>query len=269
MKHRPQFFIGMALATLGAFPCVASAQFTDTFNTLNPDWITNRYAPAGFASTMFNGDNRLQLTIDETGSTANRPLTFDSSFYNTQGKQRASGITGLWTLSAEVYVASAFATTTGPLVGTSLWAHTGTTPEGGDYMTIGFTNASSTDPVNPMAADREFRFRVFNTQTANWIDLGVPVGFVFDTWHSLSGTSTGTTFEYRIDDDLAYTAATTAGEDLMDAMIQGYNFGETGSYSVYWDNVTASAIPEPATAVLAAGLAVLGIAALRRRRLTK
>lgn len=261
--------ISLLLAALGTFPGVAAAQFIDTFDTLNPAWITNRYAPAGFAPTMFDGDNRLQLTIDETGSTANRDFTFDGLFYNTQGKQRASGITGLWTLSAEVYVSSAFATTTGPLVSAELWAHTGTTPAGGDYMTIGFTNASPTDPLNPAAADREFRFRVFNTQTANWIDLGVPVGFVFDTWHTLSGTSTGNTFEYRIDNDLAYTQATTAGEDLLDAMIQGYNFSEAGSYSVYWDNVTASAIPEPATTVLCVGLAMLGIVCFCRRRTAK
>lgn len=53
-------------------------------------------------------------------------------------------------------------------------------------------------------------------------------------------------------------------------MIQGYNFGGTGnySYSVNWDNVTATAtaIPEPATSALIAVIGVLGLVAWRRRR---
>ena len=49
-------------------------------------------------------------------------------------------------------------------------------------------------------------------------------------------------------------------------MIQGYHFGEAGNYSVYWDNVTATAIPEPASGVLASALAALGFVGWRRRR---
>jgi hypothetical protein len=143
--------------------------------------------------------------------------------------------------SAQVYVSSAFNTKTGPLVRTALWGHTGTTDAGGDYMILGFTNASPTDRLNPAAADRAFRFHVFDSNFDDYIDLGVPAGFVFDAWHTLSGTSTGANFEYRIDGVLVYTKATAAGYDLMSAMVQGYNFGEAGSYSVYWDNLTASA----------------------------
>ena len=252
--------------SLAAFPGAAVAQFTDTFDTIDPAWVTNRYPPAGFASVSFLGDNRLQLTIGQTGSTANRPLQYSDPFYNTQGRQRDGGITGLWTLSAQVYVSSAFDTTTGPLVRSALWGHSGTTPEGGAYMILGFTNASPTDPLNPAATDRAFRFRIFDANFGDWIDLGVPTGFAFDTWHMLTGTSTGTSFEYRIDGALVGTIATTAGSDLLSAMVQGYNFGQAGSYSVYWDNVTVSAVPEPAASALFAALAALGLAGWRRRR---
>ena len=255
----------LSLAVLAALPCAVLAQFTDTFSTIDPAWIPNRYAPAGFAAVVFDGDSRLQFTIDESDSVTNRPVPFSSAFYDIQGRQRAAGITGLWSLSAEVYVSSAFNTTTGPLVRTALWGHTGTTPTGGDYMIMGFTNASPTDPSNPAATDRAFRFRVFDGNFDDYVDLGVPAGFVFDTWHTLSGTSTGATFEYYLDGDLVYTKATAAGADLLDAMIQGYNFGQAGSYSVYWDNVTASAIPEPAAGALAAALAALGLVWWRRR----
>jgi hypothetical protein len=258
------------LATLAVvlFPAAALAQFTDTFDTINSAWVVNRYAPASFASVVFDGDNRLQLTIDQTGSTANRDVTFSDPFYNTQGEERPGNITGLWSLSAEIYVSSTFDTTTGALAKSDLWGHTGTTPAGGDYAILGFTNASPTDPLNPAAPDRAFTFEAFNVVTAGWIDIPVPTGFAFDAWHTLSEISTGTAFEYFIDGILYLTQPTTAGSDLLSAMVQGYNFDGTGnySYSVDWDNVTASAIPEPATDALIAAVGALGLAFWRRRR---
>jgi len=258
----------LAVLSLVVLPRHAVAQFTDTFDTIDPAWVTNRYPPAGFASVFYDGDNRLQLTIAQSGSTASRPAQYSDPFYNIQGRQRDGGITGQWTLSAQVYVSSDFNTTTGPLVRSALWGHSGTTPEGGAYMILGFTNASPTDPLNPNPAanDRAFRFRVFDVNFGDWIDLGVPDGFTFDTWHMLSGTSTGTAFEYRIDGVLVQTLATADGADLLSAMVQGYNFGQTDSYSIYWDNVTASAVPEPATSALFAALAALGLVGWRRRR---
>jgi hypothetical protein len=187
--------------------------------------------------------------------------------------QRPGGITGPWTLSAQVYISASFALTgtADPLVSGELWGHTGTTPAGGDYMILGFSNASPTEEAAPSgvftpgAADRAFHFRAFDGDTGNWTNLGVPSGFVFDTWHLLSGTSTGTAFEYRIDGVLLFTDPTGAGNDLLSAMIQGYNFGQPGSYAVLWDNAAASAVPEPATCAVTAALAALGFTVWRRR----
>lgn len=258
----------LAVLTPFALPGAALAQFTDTFDTISPAWVTNRYAPAGFASVIFDGGSRLQLTIDQSGSTASRGGAFSDPFYNTQGRERDGNITGLWTLSAQVYVSSAFNTTTGPILGSYLWGHTGTTPAGGDYAILGFTNESPTDTLNPTPAlnDRAFRFTVFDGNigpSGTSIDLGVPAGFTFDAWHTLSETSTGTAFEFRIDGLLVLTDATPAGDDLLSAMVQGYNYGQAGSYSVDWDNVTA--IPEPATSAFIAAVGVLGFAFYRRR----
>lgn len=248
----------LTVLALAAFPCAALAQFTDTFSTIDPAWVPNRYDPAGFESVTYLGDSRLRLTI--------APPSLSDPFYNIQGRQRPGGITGEWTLSAQVYVSSDFNTTTGPLVRTALWGHSGTTDAGGAYMILGFTNASPTDALNPAADNRAFRFRVFDVNFGDWIDLGVPAGFVFDTWHMLSGTSTGTDFEYRIDGVLVKTLPTADGADLLSAMVQGYNFGQAASYSVYWDNVTATAIPEPATTALIAAVAAFGVAFWLRRR---
>ena len=134
-------------------------------------------------------------------------------------------------------------------------------------MTLGFTNASPTNAYDPSAPDRAFRFQAWSATGNQWIDLGVPVGFQFDAWHVLSGTATGSAFEYRIDDTLVYTYATAAGDadDLLSVMIQGYNFNADGSYAVHWDNVTVSAIPEPGVAALVVAVGALGLALARRR----
>ncbi len=255
-----------AVLALAALPGAALAQFTDPFNSIDPAWVKNRYDPAVFGTASFLGDNRLILTIDQSGSTANRDVTFSDSFYNIQGRERAGGISGPWNLSAQVYVASSFNTGTGPLVQADLWGHTGTDPDGGAYLELGFTNASPTTPLNPAAGDRSFRFQALDIHTGNWINLGLPVGFTFDAWHTLAGTSTGSGFEYFIDGALMLSTSTTQSNDLLSAMIQGYNFGEAGSYSVHWDNVTASAVPEPATTALIAALVIFGLVNWRRRR---
>jgi len=256
---------------VASVPGVALAQWVDNFDTINPAWVTDRYEPAGFQSVPFLGDNRLQITIDQSGSSSNRPSGYSASLFNTQGRLRPVGSTGAWSLSAEVYVAAAFDTSTGQLVRTDLWARTGATSTTGDYAIIGITNASPTDPLNPDALDRGFHFQVFDGTQADptgWFDAGVPADFAFDAWHTLAETSNGTTVNYLLDGVVVYTDPAADGADLQTAFIQAYNFGQTdgnglNSYSVYWDNA-AAAVPEPASYALCGGAAVLGLAWVRR-----
>jgi hypothetical protein len=256
-----------ALLVLLLVPILVRAQFTDDFTTLDPAWTPNRHDSAGFEPVFFDGDNRLRLTLAGADSAANRPVLFSSSFYDLQGRQRPGGITGAWSLRASVYVDAAFVTTTGPVVQSELWGHTGTTDAGGDYLIVGFSNASPTDPRNAAATDRAFRFQVYDGSLGGYVEVELAGDFAFDAWHTLGGISRGTAFDYYLDDQLIYSAATLAGEDLLSVMIQGYNFSETGGYSVHWDNVTATAIPEPATTVLLAAVMALGGVIWRRRRL--
>ena len=248
-----------------AWPGLAQAQFSDTFDTINPAWMTDRYEPAGFAVASFQGDNRLQITIDQTGSAANRPSpAYSAALYNTQGEERPTGIAGEWTLSAEVYVSSAYATTSGQLIKTDLWGHAGTSLNNGDYAIFGFTNDSPTDPLNPAALDRAFRFQVFTGTTndpTSWANAGVPSGFTFDAWHSLKITSTGSTADYLLDGVEIYRDPIFAGANLQGVYLQAYNFGQVdgnglNSYSVYWDNALA-VVPEPGAFACVTGIGVL------------
>jgi hypothetical protein len=278
--HPPFRFVGLRRTlrclpwVVAGLPGLAFAQFVDTFDTIDPAWVVDRYAPAGFQSVSFLGDNRLQITIDQTGSALNRPApTYAASFFNTQGEARPGDILGDWTLSAEVYVSSAFDTTSGQLVQSDLMAHTGTTSTDGDYATIGFTNASPTDPLNPAAPDRSFAFQVFDSNTANWIVLSLPAGFTFDAWYTLSIIATGTDFQYATDGNPVLTEPTISGDNLQTAFIESYNFGQTdaggqNSYSVYWDNAIAT-VPEPADFALATGLATLALVWAQSRGLRK
>jgi hypothetical protein len=225
-----------------------------------------RYEPHGFESVSFLGDYRLRLTIDVAESAANRPdgsdggFPFNGPFYNTQGRMRFSNITGDWSLSGEAYISSSYNTTTGKIIRSDLWGQTGTDPDGGDFSAFGFTNASPTDMFNPAASDRSFRFRVFD-ENIGWIDLPLPGGFTYDAWHTLTTTSSHNVFHYFLDGVEVYNNVSSQGDDLIRGIVQGYNFGQTGNYSVYWDNVAA--IPEPVTMPLAGGLVVLAFGGCR------
>jgi hypothetical protein len=134
--------LGLAFAAL---PFAGRAQFTDPFGTIDPAWIKNRYAPAGFTSVLCGGDQRLPLTLDQTGGTAARTPEFGSTFDNTQSRPRPGNITGRWTLGAQVCVSPAFNTTTARLVNSELRGHAGTTPGAGAYLILG-----SPTPVPPL-----------------------------------------------------------------------------------------------------------------------
>lgn len=255
----PKKVFGLLLALL--LPASGIAQFVSTFDAVGSAWTVNRYAPAGFNSVSFLGDNRLQLTISSADSAANRLLVNSSSFYDIQGREHAVSLPNRWTLSSQLYVASAFNTTTGTLASGGVWGVTGAA-----YMTFGFTNESPSDAFNAAAVDRTFRFRVANVTTGAWIDLSLPNGFTFDAWHTISATSTGSAFEYHLDGQLVATQSVTGNTALTSIQFQGYNYGQAGSYSAFWDNVSATAIPEPATTVAVAALAALGFALWRRRR---
>jgi len=271
--------VSSLLMIMISFSCGAHAQFSDTFDTLNPAWVTDRYAPAGFQSVPFLGGQSLQITIDQSGSSANRPApTYTASFFNTQGDQRPVGIVGGWSLSAQVYVSSAFDTTTGQLVQTNLWAETGSSSANGEYAIMGFTNASPTNPLNPNASDRAFTFEIFDGTPANptsWFDVGLQSDFAFNAWHTLEETYTGTAFEYLLDGVVVDTVPDSNGEGLQTAFLEAYNFGQTdanglNNYSVEWDNAIATAvIPEPKGFALALGLTSLGLAWTQRRLLTR
>lgn len=262
--------IALAALTLGTSAIGLAQAFTDTFDTIDPAWQMDRYNPAGFSSANFDGDNRLKIDISHNDEYQNRPGGYQSTFYNTQGKQRAATLSSAWEVSGDLYI-SADMLDGNNLRRTDLWARDSNTDENSaKYPIIGVVRNDANDPFNS-AGSLTTRFRVWDDNTTNgWVDLG---NTVTAGWHHLAIVGTGTTFEYSIDNSLVYTETpgSQAGFDsLSRVFVQAYSFGDAthggnGDYSVYWDNISAQPVPEPAT------LAVLGLGALAvvRRRMAK
>lgn len=218
-------------------------------------WYVDRYAPAGFSSpVVFQGDNRLLQQINAADCQSCRASAYSSSFYNTQGRKYDLGA-GAYFLSADLFVDSSWASAGRRMAG--LW---GTGFDAANqvsfYPILEFTSDSSTP-----------RFRAWNN--GSWIDMGLPTGFAYDTWQTLSITLAGAQIQYQIG-DLFVPVGANGTTYFGNVMLQGYNTMDGVTYSIYWDNVRwdnqASAIPEPASIFLfASGALTLAAFRLRRR----
>ena len=192
-------------------------------------WYTDRYAPAGFVSAIsFDGDTRLKQSISIADGANNRPPSYSGTFYNTQGRKYDLAAT---TTHAEIelYVPSGWASTGRRMAG--FW---GTAVDGGNvisgYPIVEFTSDGGTP-----------RFRVYETGTGDWVDLGLPTGFAYNTWVKLTITSLPSPsheFLYTVG-DLSYTTQTGSeylSTRLANVILQGHNTTTGVDYDIYWDN---------------------------------
>ena len=240
----------------------ANAALNDTFDSIDPAWVTDRYEPDAFVSENFLGDNRLRIGISTDDSAANRPGAFIGSFYDTQGRQRAvTGLGSIWAVSADVYV-SADMIDDSSLRRTDLSARTGLigSETGADYPIIGIRQFDPADAYNPAAANIAATWRVWDADAGGWQNLA---NTITPGWNTLSIIASGASYEFGINGSTVYTDATVNGMNLTTAFLEAFNFGNE-NYSVHWDNLSVS-VPEPATCVLF-GIASLGLVGVRRRK---
>jgi hypothetical protein len=256
MRITTLLILSIAAAVAAGAAGQALAQgFSDDFSFLDPAWVTDRYEPAGFTSAFFDGDYRLKIDISYAQSSSVRPYPYNVPKYDVQGRRRAAAVNAPWLVSGKVYISEAM------LNGnerweTELWARTGVTgtETGAKYHIF---QVSRRDP-SPLAPP------VYRVQSnVGWVQLSEPVT---GGWHTLSILATGSSKVYSVDGKVIYTDPSWNPffPNLTTVFVQAYNF--TGNYSVYWDDVSASPIPEPMFLQMGALVGFSGLGLLRMRR---
>jgi hypothetical protein len=222
-------------------------------------WYTDRYAPAGFTSPVaFGGSNTLQHSISAADGASSRPSGFGDAFYNTQGR-KFDFSPGLLSASIDLYVPADWATTGRRMAG--FW---GTAFDGANNVSffpiVEFTSNDPDDagplPVTP-------RFRGWNG--TGWNDMGLPTGFAYGSWQTLSFELGSGGFTYTVG-DLTQFVASASSTNVGNIILQGHNTTAGVSYDIHWDNLSTAAVPEPSAILFGSLMAgVVGFAGRRVR----
>jgi hypothetical protein len=249
MKHVNVGIIGaMALAVAVINPSNSSfaVPFTDTFTgPPSAGWVTDRYEPAGFNSV----GGRLQITISSADSQANRPPAYNSTFYNTQGRQHQALVNGNWQLTGQLFV------TSDQISGgqrSDLWGSTGNvgTEVGADYFILGYIGSTP---------------RVWDSDIG-WVNLG---GSAVAGQYDIDISYNGSSVDYVLNGNSVYSDTTLGPltSQFRTVFAQAYNKGE--SFVQEFDNINvglkSSSVPDNGSNLASLGLASLGLVVFRKK----
>jgi hypothetical protein len=225
-------------------------------------WQIDRYDPHSFTDVgAWQGrDDVLGIEVTSAEGFNLRPAPYQSTFYNTQGRNYAVSGGADSAVAADLYIPSAWSDPANGSIRTDMWGVMSNGSSVTDYPVIGFTNYGGTA-----------RYRVWEANIDAWIDLPTPV--TYDTWTAFEITFTGSSYVYSIDGSSVYTDTTINGSTGFSAVImQAYNFSGdpsiTGAdpvdYTAHWSNAAADPAfdpaPEPGTCwLLGGGLMAAGL----------
>jgi hypothetical protein len=240
----------------------AGIDITPDFGAAPTGWFTDRYEPTSFGNvgTYQGRDNVLGIGISSAGNLANRPTAYQSSFYNTQGRQYAVAGGAGSVLSADLYIPTSWSDPLNGNVRTDMWGVMSDVKNVvTGYPIIGFSNYGGPG-----------RFRIYDGDLGGWVNLGASISY--NSWNTLAIEFTGTSFVFSVNGNNVYTDSTIGATAGFSAVImQAYNFADAGmapgavlvDYTAHWSNTAA--VPEPSTVVAGALLLLpFGVSALRR-----
>lgn len=244
--------------------------FNDTFDTIDPSWTTDRYDPSGFNSVVFDGDNRLEITISSADSAALRPAAFSSAFYNTQGKQRTVSADSPWSLKGSLHVDSWMLQDSNPFR-VDLWGRTGTIGDESfaNYPIFGLAHFDPSDPFNLNSPSVTSTWRLWDDDAGGWVNLSSAIQ---TGWNDLEIQGSSAGYEYFLNGSSVYTDTTTLLPlSLTTGFVQAYAYG--GDYAVHWDNVSvselssSSSVPDGGSTLMLLGIPLLGLCVSRAAKL--
>ncbi|MBK8832277.1 MAG: hypothetical protein IPN60_15755 [Saprospiraceae bacterium] len=198
-------------------------------------WYTDRYNPNGFVGQATAPDatpNTLHVSINAADGQV-------TGFYNTQGR-KYDLIDGTQSIQADLYIPAGWASTSRRMAG--MW---GTAFDG--------SNAVSGFPIIEYTSEGGVpRFRVWESGTGVWVDLGLPAGFLYDNWVTFR-TQLLPSGEFLLtvitdQGNLEYTTTTSAPDasvDILNVILQGHNTTAGVTYDIYWDNFKSSTTVSP------------------------
>ena len=263
MKKRIRNLSALSAATLLCHSASAAVIFSDDFaGGVDPSWITDRYVPTSVTTVMFGGDERLQMTVDGSGSAANRPGSYSAAFYNTQGiKSPDAATTGEpWVYSVGIYFSSAMLSGTG-LYNVSAWANSGS---GTAFPVLGFRSHDIADPFNPSAANITTALRVWDPEAGGYVEFA-PTLLLADQWNTFEIAADAGGFTFSVNGSELYADNTVPNPLVLnEVFVQTYNYGQAAPTSYLFDNVSVTTVPEPTSALLGC-IGLIGI--MRRRRI--
>ena len=256
------FFASLILAASSLIAVSANAAVVQSMDFSTPvvtgatqapgTWYVDRYAPADFATA----GGELVQTISSDDSATNRPASFASAFYNTQGRKYDVDASTT-EISVDLYVDADWATFGQRVAG--IW---GTAYDDANVIT--------SYPILEFGSNGTVgSFQGWNNGT--WSNFGLPVGFVYNTMHNLSIELVGGLWDYSLDGLLLGSVDANGSTHIENVMLQGYNLyadGDVGTHNIRWDNLkVANDVPEPGTLPLALA-AVAGGFMIRQRKIT-
>jgi len=238
---------------------VATVAHAGTTNFNDPDlsdWTTDRYTPAVFQTTIFDGDSRLQQGVRAADNQANRAASFASGFYNYQGMQQDVDV-GATAIGIDLFVDSTW--NSGTRAG--MW---GVLNDGLGDLTYPIIEYVVDGENSPGTGGTFTGFRYWDS-SFGW--TAIAGAFGTDAWYTLGITLTATDVLFSIDGSVVATIGNLGAVQIDKTILNVHNQGLAGDYDVYWDNYSVSVVPLPTAALAGLGMlgAFAGVRTIRRR----